>query len=103
MSENLIYLLAIFGGASLGIAIITLVWLLSNIIGDKLKNAKRKRQIKHRFDKPPRAECYCVDCTQYEQYDTALDTEFGKCLYHSIVRSDNDFCSSARPVKNPRR
>ena len=103
MTENLTYVLAIFGGVCLCIAIITLLWLLSNIVGDKLSKAKIKRQIKHRFDKPPKAKCYCVDCYYYEPYEAAGSTT-GECFFNkNRVFNDNHFCAMAKPATNSRR
>lgn len=90
----IIWILCIFGGltiVSLGVFIIS--W-LEDVIPDCIKKWKRKRQIKNRFDKPPTAKCYCVDCLYH-------DKETGQCwtLTHgsNYYTDDMAFCWNARP------
>lgn len=90
----IIRILCIFGGltiVSLGAFIIS--W-LEDVIHDRIKKWKRKRQIKNRFDKPPTAKCYCIDCAYHEN-------ENGKCYLLSQERdfytNDMSFCFGAAP------
>lgn len=54
---------------------------------------KSRYAIKHRFDKPPKAKCYCVDCKYY--------TTHGNCTeFRSMSVPDNGFCWQAEPVKH---
>lgn len=63
-------------------------WLFSLI-----KKYKRSQQIKHRFDKPPTAKCYCKDCSSYNLQD-------GRCYAFEIQYvADNWFCWKAEPKK----
>lgn len=52
-----------------------------------------KYKQKHRFDKPPTAKCYCVDCVYH-------NNETGRCWrlknWHT---ADNWFCWDAEPRK----
>lgn len=52
-----------------------------------------KYKQKHRFDKPPTAKCYCIDCVYH-------DNETGRCWrlknWHT---ADNWFCWDAEPRK----
>lgn len=49
--------------------------------------------IKHRFDKPPTAECYCKDCRQHG--------EDNQCFKFNGKRTaDEWFCWDAEPKKN---
>lgn len=69
--------------------------LITVIIFQALKSIfeeyKRKQAVKRRFDKPPLAKCYCVDCDSYEP-------ETGECEAHDgWLVADNWFCWSATP------
>lgn len=88
-------ILVVFGAISLfvmvGVVVIGSVDLVTSIID----NANRKYRIKHRFDKPPTAKCYCIDCEHW-------DRETGEC--YRFVRehrhtADNWFCWEAEPRK----
>lgn len=66
-------------------------------IKERVHTAKINYRIKHRFDKPPTADCYCVDCCYYS-------VETNKCFrfewaniypYHH----DNWFCADAERSK----
>ena len=39
---------------------------LGNNISDKIRKIKYEYKYKHRFDNPPTAKCYCVDCRYYK-------------------------------------
>lgn len=56
-------------------------------------NVVHNYNIKHRFDKPPKAECYCVDCVNFNPYA-------GRCEYYNHYTVDGDFCSKAKPRKS---
>lgn len=47
---------------------------------------------KHRFDKPPIAKCYCIDC-KYYNYITTLCSK----KPNNIYSYDNWFCKDAEP------
>lgn len=71
------------------LTIITIIFIgeIKNIIN----HYKRKYQQKHRFDKPPTAKCYCIDC-KYR-------TEYEEChvLGGSFKVADDWFCWKAEP------
>lgn len=73
--------------------LITALLIVIDSIKDKISDKKRRYQIEHRFDKPPTAKCYCIDCEHYNK-------EYGKC-YHFMVNHIHDdyFCSEAAPRK----
>ncbi len=52
-----------------------------------------KYKQKHRFDKPPTAKCYCVDCV-YHNNETGLC-----CKFETWNTADNWFCWNAEPRK----
>ncbi|MEG2079910.1 hypothetical protein [Chryseobacterium sp.] len=58
---------------------------------DCIVKLRRRYQYKHRFDKPPIAKCYCVDCKWYsEKYKKC-------CKFDRWATSDNWFCWDATP------
>lgn len=60
------------------------------------KRHKINRELKHRFDKPPVAKCYCLYCKYAEYFG---DDRCGKCSLwgNDIVIKDNSFCYRADP------
>lgn len=52
-----------------------------------------KYRQKHRFDKPPTAKCYCIDCVHH-------NNETGRCWRLKNWHTDDDwFCWDAEPRK----
>lgn len=83
--------LAIVGGMTLVCFIVDIVLLVK----DALKEVAHRKHIeyvqKHRFDKPPLAKCYCIDCESW-------DKETQKCRVHlGWYTADNWFCWAAYP------
>ena len=82
--------------ASLGLLFMALlIALILEEISTKVREMLRKRrkeyEYKHRFDKPPTAECYCVDCWY-------RDNENSKCRrYDELYVADDWFCKDAMP------
>lgn len=68
----IIWILCATGGVTIASIIVVIISWLGDIIPDRIKKWKRKRQIKNRFDKPPTAKCYCIDCLYH-------DKETGQC------------------------
>lgn len=65
-------------------------------ITDYLLGMKHRYRQKHRFDKPPTAECYCVDCENYSSWED--DNHI--CVAHNgWYVADDWFCWSATPKK----
>lgn len=90
----IIWILCIFGAASIiTIGYCITSWLI-DAIPDHIKKWKRKRKIKNRFDKPPTAKCYCIDCVFH-------DEETWQCYLISQERdyytNDMSFCWGAKP------
>lgn len=71
------------------LVIMNVIYMLKTLI-EKLT---LKYKQKHRFDKPPTAKCYCIDCVYH-------DNETGRCWrlknWHT---ADNWFCWDAEPRK----
>ena len=93
-------ILALIGLFAL-IAILALAIVIATYEIEKLiDNKKREYQVKHRFDKPPKAKCYCVDCTHYDP----IDSRTGLCyLSNGKAFTDDHFCAMAEPTRNSRR
>ena len=72
----------------LGIVILFVIIALDKI-DILIYEKKREYQYKHRFDKPPKAKCYCIDCVSYRN---------GFCYLHKFHIADNWFCRNAIPI-----
>lgn len=92
MSDAVMKVLAGIGIISVICILVTIAVAISDI-DLKIEEYKRQYRIKHRFDKPPTAKCYCRDCNKWEP-------ETGKCYDHcnSRLMADNWFCYSAEPI-----
>lgn len=66
--------------------------LISTIICGCINNLIYKYEYKHRFDKPPLAACYCIDC---KHYGSKVQHEL--CTEHRYYTKENGFCSEAVP------
>ena len=64
-----------------------------DIIKDFIQVQIHKYKIKHRFDKPPIAKCYCIDCKncKEEKHSGRWCYRFDRCV------ADNWFCWEAEP------
>lgn len=92
MKENLISFFTLFGiiySVIILVAIITFIIMKAYyFIVEKIEELKYDYKVKHRFDKPPLAKCYCKDC-KYHGYN-------GKCYsFTERYTADNWFCSEA--------
>lgn len=78
--------------------IILLIVKIYNLIADHRDIKRCEYIIAHRFDDPPLAKCYCIDC----QYCYGEPTRSGSGVYCSLFNSgiviqDNSFCYRAEP------
>lgn len=68
------------------------IWVISAvcaIVEKAIAVKKRRYKQKHRFDKPPTAKCYCIDCRR---------KDFGgHCDVVSRYIADEWFCNEADP------
>lgn len=97
--DYIIYFLAPAGAMIVAALAISLVFGLCSILyclfqstKEKIQVAKRKKEIKHRFDKRPMAKCYCVDCAYY-------DKDCGMCYNFDQYIKDDGFCYKAKPIQ----
>lgn len=85
--------LAYFGGIFLIVIAVFLVIGIYMAIRELIDRWKYNYQIKHRFDKPPTAECYCVDCKRHNNRSQ-------ECYKFDGWRTaDNWFCWDAEPLE----
>ena len=78
-----------------GFAILVGVWCALKELVDHLR---RQYRYKHRFDKPPTAKCYCVDCKHHD-IETRRCYRFGQTTKEYRCTADNWFCWEAEPRK----
>lgn len=92
--RSIIFFLCLVGAAAIAFVGYSVVSVLIVMVTDHIKKWRRKRQIKKRFDKPPVAKCYCIDCIYHEKKN-------GKCYLLSNERDyytgDISFCFQAEP------
>lgn len=75
------------------VIIILLLKLIMDFIMYFSNYLKQQYQIRHRFDKPPTAKCYCIDC-KYRFTHTDQCNKF-----RGMVVPDDWFCGDAEPTK----
>ena len=83
--------LAIIGASALFAVGIFTIYMIFCGVSNLIIKAKRNYQIKHRFDKPPTAACYCRDCKRHDN-DTQRCYKFDG--WHT---ADSWFCWDAEP------
>ena len=88
MTEILAIIGAICSAAIIG-CMLAFAW---TCLLEFIDEAKFKYRYKHRFDKPPTAKCYCIDCGYH-------DNENGRCSIFDEFIADNCFCWKADPRK----
>ena len=94
----LIEILALIGAiASLAIigCMLAFAWMY---LLEFIDEAKHKYRYKHRFDKPPTAKCYCIDCKHHDN-ETGYCYRFGQTTKEYRCTADNWFCWEADPRK----
>lgn len=83
----------ILSGFGLWLFIILLVsTLIFDCIKEKIKLNKLKYMQKHRFDKPPTAKCYCIDCKHM-----GTNAYPNECTIVDRHVAENWFCNEADP------
>lgn len=89
--QTLIKLLAVIGAATVIALVGCVLAFLVHEIRDLIDRLEYRHKIRHRFDKPPTAKCYCKDCR--------LHRKDGKCTLPGIGRytPPNGFCYEAEP------
>lgn len=83
-----------------GIGIVTIIFagaiaagMFVEFVKSTVQHRKRCYEYKHRFDKPPVAKCYCIDCEYWDK-----ETHYCAAL-HGFRTADDWFCWRASPYK----
>ena len=82
--------LIILGIVFLALIIASIAEGISTAVRERLRKKREEYKYKHRFDKPPTAECYCVDCWY-------RDNETSRCRRYGRYTMDDSFCEEAMP------
>lgn len=95
--QTLTELLAVVGGMTVIAIVGCISACLVSEIRDWIDRLEYRHMIKHRFDKPPTAKCYCRDCKWHGKYD--------ECTLPGIGRHTppNGFCYEAEPSNDHKR
>lgn len=104
MLNELKNVLALFGGFTLIAVDLALIWFVVVWIYDSIvayrDNKRYEYILAHRFDAPPLAKCYCIDCIYYYGEPTQSGSGVYCSLFGSeIVIRDNSFCYRAQPKR----
>lgn len=95
MKENLMLFFTFFGIISSVIVLVTIIMFIIMtayyFITEKIEELKYDYKAKHRFDKPPLANCYCIDCKSYNRKNE-------RCYRLNRSTADNWFCWNAEPI-----
>lgn len=93
MKDIIMFGLAAIGASAILAVVFGLVIVVYFEILEFIEDKKREYRIKHRFDKPPTAECYCIDCVKWNK-------DRGTCYkFNGWGTADNWFCWDAEPRK----
>ena len=74
---------------------VVILGIIFDFVLNEIEEAKWVYKYKHRFDKPPTAACYCVDC---KFHGDAIDST--RCTNRKDVvlqTADEWFCQAAEP------
>lgn len=92
MKENLMSFFTLLGIVASAITLIAIIMFIIMksyyFIAEKIEELKYDYKVKHRFDKPPLAKCYCKDCKSYNRKNE-------RCYWLNRGTADNWFCWNA--------
>ena len=83
------------GFATVSIICVVILVAIVDFISNEIHEAIWVHKYKHRFDKPPTAACYCVDCKFHGD-----DVDLTRCTNRKDVvlqTADEWFCQAAEP------
>ena len=83
------------GVATVGVFGVLILMVVVDFISNEIHEAIWVYKYKHRFDKPPTAACYCVDCKFHGD-----DVDLTRCTNRKDVilqTADEWFCQAAEP------
>ena len=91
MTRFVVVFFAFLGVVFMALLIALIVEEISTKVRGMLRKRRKEYEYKHRFDKSPTAECYCIDCWY-------RDNENSKCGRHDELYVEDDwFCKDAMP------
>lgn len=99
--KDLFFILGVFVSIAFVLEIVVIsVIKLHDLIAEYRDTKRYEYIINHRFDNPPLAKCYCIDC----KYCYGEPTKTGGNVYCSlwdsrVIIQDNSFCYRADPKK----
>lgn len=87
---ELINFLALLGGILVAVCVATVLGLIIVMVGNLMRQLKCNYAIKHRFDHPPTANCYCKFCKSW-------NSKSHRCCLPGVSRCtpDDGFCYEA--------
>ncbi len=91
MSEELTNFFVLLGILFSFVIVGFILIVMFDFIKQKIGELKNHLRIKHRFDKPPLADCYCIDCKSYNR-------ENERCYRLNRSTANNWFCWNAEPI-----
>ena len=90
MNKIVVVFFAFLGVVFLALLIASITEAIATAVRKRTRRKRKEYEDKHRFDKSPTAECYCVDCWY-------RDNENSKCRRHQLYVADDWFCKDAMP------
>lgn len=91
-----VYFFLAIGAASIAAVGGVLLSTFSSWVKEQIEHLIYIHRYKHRFDKPPLAECYCKDCEEWHPQENCTDE--GSCWgLAGRVTADCWFCWQAKP------
>lgn len=83
------------GIATVCVIVVIILMIVVDFISNEIHEAMWAYKYKHRFDKPPTAACYCVDCKFHG--DTIDSTRCTNRKDIVLQTADEWFCQAAEP------
>ena len=90
MTRFVVVFFAFLGVVFMALLIVSITEAIATAVRERTRRKLKEYEYKHRFDKPPTAECYCVDCWY-------RDNENSKCRRYELCVADDWFCKDAMP------
>ena len=90
MNKIVVGFFAFLGVVFLALLIASIAETIATAVRERIRRKRKEYEYKHRFDKSPTAECYCIDCWY-------RDNENSKCRRYQLHVEDDWFCKDAMP------
>ena len=83
------------GFATVGLLCVAILYFIVNFILNGIHEAVWVYKYKHRFDKPPTAACYCIDCRFHgDGIDRTRCTRYEDIVFQT---AEDCYCQAAEP------